>query len=466
MVRLFRHYIPKSLIFLALVELAILPASIYLGAWLRFRGEDVPLAVEGLAPLWPKALLFTAVMTAAMVSMGLYQRHAQEGFGGMLLRTCIAFALGLLVMSLLFYTFPTLFLGRGAFGYAFGFALLAVLLTRKVFLGLADQEYLKRRVLVLGTGERARQIADLKETCEHCGFTVAGYIHMQGEEDRVEVESIVPLNTSLLELVNRYRVDEVVVAVQDRRRALPVHEILDCKMSGVIAMDVLTFFERETGKVKLDALHPSWLIFSDGFRQGPLQDYGKRGFDVLAASLLLLVTWPVMLLTALSIYVESGFSGPILYRQVRVGRNWKLFQVLKFRSMRVDAEKDGVPRWASQNDSRVTTVGAFIRKVRIDELPQIFNVLRGDMSFVGPRPERPMFVEQLSERIHYYSERHRVKPGITGWAQICYPYGATERDAVEKLEYDLYYVKNYGLFLDLLILMQTVQVILWGKGAR
>jgi sugar transferase (PEP-CTERM system associated) len=215
----------------------------------------------------------------------------------------------------------------------------------------------------------------------------------------------------------------------------------------------------------LDLLQPSWLIFSDGFRYGWLRVITKRMFDIGASGALLFFAWPVMVLAALAIVIESGGRGPIFYRQVRVGENWRLFQLIKFRSRRVDAESNG-PQWATKNDSRVTRVGAFMRKTRIDELPQLFNVLKGDMSFVGPRPERPMFVEQLSQNIPFYSERHRVKPGVTGWAQICYPYGASEEDAQQKLQYDLYYVKNYSLFLDLLILLQTAEVILWGRGAR
>ena len=256
------------------------------------------------------------------------------------------------------------------------------------------------------------------------------------------------------------------MAVEDRRKSFPVEDLLDCKMSGIDVVDAQTFFERETGKVRLETLHPSWLIFSDGFRQAGMQIVAKRGFDIAASMTLLLLALPLIVLAIIAIWLESGCRGPILYRQVRVGQNWRLFQVLKLRSMVVDAEKGGAPQWAKKNDARVTRVGKFIRRTRIDELPQILNVLKGDMSFIGPRPERPEFVEKLAEKIPYYAERHRVKPGITGWAQIRYPYGASEQDAVEKLQYDLYYVKNYSLFLDCLILFQTAEVVLWGQGAR
>jgi sugar transferase (PEP-CTERM system associated) len=282
----------------------------------------------------------------------------------------------------------------------------------------------------------------------------------------VEVGKIVRLNGSLVEYTKQNMIDEIVVAVDDRRRRLPLEEILDCKMSGVHICDLATFFERETGKIKLDIINMSWLIFSDGFLVGSGRDIVKRTFDILSSLAVLAVTWPLVIGTALAVWLEARGRGPIFYKQIRTGQNGAPFNVIKFRSMRTDAEKDGVARWATANDNRVTRVGKFIRKTRLDELPQLFNVLRGDMSFVGPRPERPEFVKQLSASIPYYAERHRVKPGVTGWAQVCYPYGASEQDAFEKLQYDLYYVKNFSLFMDLMILLQTAEVVLWGKGAR
>ena len=266
--------------------------------------------------------------------------------------------------------------------------------------------------------------------------------------------------------MSRNRVDQVIVAVDDRRKGLPMEELLRCRTRGVDVIDLLTFLEHEMGKIKLDLMYPSWLAFSEGFRRGFLRAMVKRGFDLGVSLLLLSAAFPIMLVTALLIWAESGFRGPILYRQMRVGERGQEFEVLKFRSMRTDAEKDGQAKWAQSNDPRVTRVGAFIRKYRIDELPQILNVLRGEMSFVGPRPERPQFVQGLNSKLPYYGERHQVKPGLTGWAQICYPYGASEEDAFEKLQYDLYYVKNHSLFLDLTILLQTAEVVLWGKGAR
>jgi sugar transferase (PEP-CTERM system associated) len=270
---------------------------------------------------------------------------------------------------------------------------------------------------------------------------------------------------ALLDFVIDLDVDEVVVAMEDRRRGLPVHQLLDCRLAGVPVTDVLGFMERETGKVELSMLYPSWLIYTDGINSRGLVRLLTRIFDLLAAGVLLLLAAPLMLIAALAIWIESGFRGKVLYAQTRVGLEGQPFTLYKFRSMAEDAEKNGAV-WAEENDPRVTRVGKVIRATRIDELPQLLNVLAGKMSFVGPRPERPEFIASLSEKIPYYRERHCVKPGITGWAQLCYPYGASEQDALEKLQYDLYYVKKKSVLFDLMILLQTAEVVLWRKGSR
>lgn len=369
-------------------------------------------------------------------------------------------------MSLFFYAFPSYFVGRGVFGFALLSALLGVILVRLLFYKIVDQEVLKRRVLIIGAGKNAEKILALENSSFGQNFSVIGSIKMKDEACLVNQDIVKALSIPLNEYAIENDIDEIVVAPDDRRRALPVDEILDCKMNGFEVSDLLTFFEREAGMVKVDSLHPSWLVFSDGFRMGTMRMITKRCFDIVVSLLLLALIWPVMLLTALAILVESWFKAPVFYKQLRVGLNWQLFEVIKFRSMRTDAERHGVPQMAKVKDDRVTWVGAFIRSCRIDELPQLINVLKGEMSFVGPRPERPEFVENFVETIPYYSERHRVKPGITGWAQLCYSYGSNQEDAVQKLQYDLYYVKNYSIFLDLMIILQTIEVVLWGRGAR
>ena len=462
MVRVFRHYIPTSFVLLGVIEVLILMLSVYLGTSLRFRSSESPLDFDSL--LFGKALMFSALMLTSMTFMGLYQRHLREGMVAVLLRVVSSLVLGFVLLSILFYVFPSIAIGRGVFALSSGVALVLMLLVRFVFIRYVDDDTGNRRILVLGVGNRAMAINNLlRRKTDQRGFSIVGYVKFPGERV-VVAENIIQHDVTLLELSTKYQIDEIVVAIEDRRKSFPMHEIVDCRMSGVDVVDLLTFFERQTGKVMIDILSPSWLVFSDGFKYGALRVYSKRLFDIVASLLLLFASLPVIIVTVIAIFLED--QGPILYRQVRVGENWKLFQVLKFRSMRVDAEGDGQAQWASKNDSRITRVGDIIRKLRIDELPQIINVLRGDMSFVGPRPERPVFVEQLAENIDYYSERHRVKPGITGWAQICYPYGDSEKDSYEKLQFDLYYVKNYSLFLDLVILFQTAGAVLWGKGGR
>ena len=293
-----------------------------------------------------------------------------------------------------------------------------------------------------------------------------GYVPGPNErQPAVPLHQILALNGTLPDLARRLNVDEIVVALTERRSgSMPLRQLLDCKVSGIKVYDLNTHFEKTLGQIRVDFLSASWLIFGDGFNQGTWRTAVKRVFDIVSASLLCLLASPVMLLAAIAIKLES--RGPVLYRQERVSLNGRPFSIAKFRSMRADAEMDGKPQWAAANDNRVTRVGQFIRRVRIDELPQLFNVLCGDMSLVGPRPERPFFVEQLTQDIPFYALRHSVKPGVTGWAQVRYHYGSTVEDSLEKLQYDLYYVKNHTLFLDLMVLLETVGVVLTGKGAR
>jgi sugar transferase (PEP-CTERM system associated) len=463
MIRFFRHYVPLNLLLLVLIESLILGGAIYAGVGARFHERDVIPA--DLQPLLPKALTFTLVMLGLMTASGLYDLEWQGGVRALLQRLGVSFGLGLLAMSLLFYFFPPLLVGRGAFLLSFGLALLGILLSRTLFLRWVRSGALKSRTLVVGTGSRAAHIESLLSKRSHAtNVQVVGYLPMGGSHHFVDHTRILDTRESLPELVARMQIDEIVLAVRDRRGGLPVQDLLKCKLQGIRVLELSSFFERENGHLQLDSMNASWMILSEGFHQGMLRETAKRLFDLLVSSAMLLVCLPVMALTALLIKLES--PGPVLYRQERVGQGCRNFTILKFRSMCVDAEKDGKPRWAQQNDSRVTLTGRFIRRTRIDELPQIFNVFFGDMSFVGPRPERPYFVQDLTQKIPYYGVRHTVKPGITGWAQVRYAYGATDEDAMHKLQYDLYYVKNHSLFLDLMILFQTAQVVLWGKGVR
>lgn len=464
MIRFFRHYVPLNLLLLVLIEALILGGAIYAGVSARFiDGGAIP---EELNPLLPKALAFTLVMLGLMTASGLYDLEWQGGVRTLLQRLGLSFGLGLLTMSMLFYFFPALLVGRGAFLLSFGLALLGILFSRALFIRWARVGALKTRALVVGTGSRAAHVeALLSKRGPASNTQVIGYLPMGGSHHFVDHARILDTSEPLPELAARLQINEIILAVRDRRGGgMPVQDLLKCKLRGIRIVELSSFFERENGHLQIDSMNASWMILAEGFHQGIVRDTVKRLFDLVVSAAMLVVCLPIMALAALLIKLES--PGPVLYRQERVGQGCRNFTILKFRSMCVDAEKDGKPRWARQNDSRVTLTGRFIRRARIDELPQIFNVFFGDMSFVGPRPERPYFVQDLTQKIPYYGVRHTVKPGITGWAQVRYAYGATDEDAMQKLQYDLYYVKNHSLFLDLMILFQTAQVVLWGKGVR
>lgn len=463
-IRIFQHYWHLHLAVLAVIEGVIFFFAPFAAAYLRFSSQ--PLAEEMLGPMLPRGVVFAAVLFVSMAAMGLYNSRQRSRLAGLIARVAASVFGGAMFITILFYVFPDLHIGRGALLISLAIAFGGSVIARIVFDTLVDEDLFKRRVLVYGSGRRGASIARLRRRSDRRGFVVVGYVQAEGDEDsEVPDNEKLPTAVDLLTLCEKHRIDEIVVAMDDRRRRFPMDQLLECRLEGVEILELVTFLERETGKVRLDLLNPSWMIFSEGFGRGRIHDTMERGFDIVASLLLLVVAAPLMVLTALAIKIVEGPKASIFYRQVRVGQYGRPFRLLKFRSMREDAEKDGA-QWAQKNDSRVTPIGAFTRLTRIDELPQILNVLRGEMSFVGPRPERPEFVGQLEERIPYYRERHTIKPGITGWAQLCYPYGSSEQDAIEKLQYDLFYVKNHSLLFYLAILVQTVEVIVWRKGAR
>lgn len=461
MIRIFKHYVPKPVFMLGFVELLILAGAIVLGLTTRF--SQLGMAIS-YGEHWGVFLAFVAVVMISMIAVGLYQAEAYRDIRVMVIRLATSAVLSLVAMSVVSFVMPEVDIWRSVFAYGLAFAVVGILISRAIFSRIADLDQLKHTVILLGAGKRARRIKEMEGGVAGPGFRTVATIRMTESEvqfeDAHDFEAVQPLADFALGL----QAEEIVVASEERRGTLPVEDLLACKMEGIRITDATTFIEQQTGAVDLESVSPSWLIFSDGFgRSGRFDLFLKRLFDVTASLLLLLITLPVLICTALAIKLTS--PGPVFYRQERVGQGGRHFMVLKFRSMRADAERNG-PQWARANDDRVTPVGRLIRTARIDEIPQIFNVLKGDMSFVGPRPERPVFVEQLAGEIPFYLERHRVKPGITGWAQINYPYGASVEDARHKLQYDLYYIKNYSIFLDLLVLVQTLRVVLWPEGAR
>ena len=460
MLKVFVHYFPSHTLQQVLFD-ALLLFLVVLVAVISLASPSVP----DWAVFVPSALVFALSMVGLNTAMGLYRPVMKRSHKQAFARV----GLSLLVSIPVAYGISGLLPWAELAPHSFQLSVVLLLATLLLMRGLVNQRQasslFSARVLILGTGRDAAQVyRDLTRPLQR-SVNVVGFLRGGGDEKlEVDGRQVLPAQ-GLLEAVHAMKVNEVIVAVRERRGGvLPICELLDCKLAGVRVVDLTSFFERVQGQVRLESLRASWLIYGDGFRQGLTRTFIKRVFDILVAALLLIVALPIMLVTCLLILVEDG--APIFYRQERVGLGGRVFRVIKFRSMRRDAEKDGKPRWASTNDDRVTRVGRVLRKMRIDELPQLFNVLVGDMSLVGPRPERPFFVDQLAREIPFYNVRHCVKPGVTGWAQVRYQYGASVDDAIEKLQYDLYYVKNHTLILDTLVLFETVRVVLTGEGAH
>lgn len=466
MIRLFRQPIVRWLILMGACELLLLAASLNVATYIRFAPSPDDLAAS-TQTLTARAVMFAAVIFLGMAALGEYRSTLRMSWRGQLARHAIAFVLGGLALVVGYYVIPQAYVGRGVLGMALLIAFVATAAFRGLFMRLVEMESLKRRVAVLGAGQRAAQIHNrMRRRSDRRGFCLIGYLQGPNETVMVPENLLLARDESLAQLARREHLNEIVVGVDDRRGSLPMDDLLACRQLGVQITDLTTFVEREAGRVQLTMLDPSWLVFSGGFNASPAAVFLKRSFDIVASLAIALLCWPIMLGVMLFIRVESGRGQPIFYRQERVGEHGRPFWLYKFRSMRTDAEMDGVARWAKSNDDRITRVGRICRKLRFDELPQLWNVIRGDMSIVGPRPERPQFVSDLETKIRYYNLRHSIKPGLAGWAQLSYPYGASEEDAAEKLKYDLFYVKNHNLFLDMVILIETVEVVLFGRGAR
>ncbi|MFC4295307.1 TIGR03013 family XrtA/PEP-CTERM system glycosyltransferase [Novosphingobium tardum] len=462
MIRLFKHYIPHAVILLGLADFVLLVISGELG-WL-FRARQIGIANGSMLDRWEPLAVFAVLVQLAMIAVGAYGPDALRSMRHAAARLLVAVSLGIIALSVVYFLVPGHTLWRSNLAYAMFIALGLLFANRLILGGLLGASAFRRRVLVLGAGHRAARLRALGGRPES-GFVIVGYVRMS--EGSPLVQEAIPRAAihDLTRHVANLAATEVVLALEERRNALPLKDLLRIKTAGVHVNDFSTFIERETGRVDLDTLNPSWLIFSDGFSSGRMvSSAGKRLFDLVASMVLLVIALPVIAVFALLVKLDS--EGPAFFRQTRVGLYGEDFGLIKLRSMRTDAESDGRAVFAAQDDPRVTRIGRIIRKLRIDELPQAWSVLKGEMSFVGPRPERPQFVASLEEGLPYYAERHMVKPGITGWAQINYPYGASMEDSRHKLEYDLYYAKNYTPFLDLLILLQTLRVVLWHEGAR
>jgi sugar transferase (PEP-CTERM system associated) len=460
-VSLFRHYAPLGAVLQLLAEGTLYFVAVILAVEFNSRA----FAGAAQSAILP-AFVFAVLMVLMHIAVGLYHRNGPLHLRGMVEKVLLATAVGFPLAYALFFAIPNGAVAQEVIGQTVLLTLCGVFLLRRAMSLALNSSLLRHRVLVIGTGPDARAVEQSLARWSWGRIVVTGFYSTPATEERlVRADRILPHDVSIEEMVRRLGVDEIIVAVREQRGGvLPLRQILDCRVSGVRVTTLAGFFERVRGEVPLEFLKASWLIYAEGFSQDFLRTSVKRLFDLVVSCVMLVFAAPVMLVTAIAIFLESG--APIIYRQERVGRAGRTFTVLKFRSMRVDAENDGKPRWAQANDVRVTKVGRFIRTTRIDELPQVLNVLRGEMSFVGPRPERPTFVADLKGQIPFYDVRHSVKPGITGWAQVRHRYGASVADAGRKLQFDLYYVKNHSLALDVLILLETVRIVLLREGSR
>lgn len=460
MIRLFNHWFTWRSIAGVLFDFSFLIVSLIIT--LMWINSGLPVNLQQIVVY---AILFGLVMLAINGLLGLYQRVSIRPITETRARAVLSIYLSIPIAYALYALLPIAAVNRDLIHLSAMSAVFGMLVTRVGAAHAPAAKMLRRSILVFGTGQQALAVKRALDRSDPSAEIIGFFPGSNEDQALVSPNLILSRDKSLTDTARNLNADEIVVALSERRGgSMPMRELLDCKLQGIKVMDLSSHFEQTLGQIRLDSLYAGWLIFGDGFSQGAFRTFVKRLFDIVCASILIILATPVMLLAALVIVLEDGF--PLLYRQERVGVNGRLFNVIKFRSMRRDAEKDGKPIWAQAKDNRVTRVGQIIRKLRIDELPQLFSVLNGDMSLVGPRPERPFFVDQLTKEIPFYAVRHSVKPGVTGWAQVRYHYGATVEDSAEKLQYDLYYVKNHSLFLDMVVLFETVGVVLTGKGAH
>jgi len=461
--RIFNQYIPTRKLAFFFFESTFILGMVVLGAYLRFIGSQQ--TFESYEGLFYKAVLIVVTVQLCLYYFDLYDLKYFSSKLELTIRLLQSLGVSSILLAVLYFLFPELMIGRGIFFISLVLMVFVIVVWRLVYNYGLKMKGMDQKVLIIGTGPLAKSISTemLKKT--DTGFKTIGFISETSGRtgEKLVNPSIIGDMSQIPDIVKKERINRIIVALEERRGKFPQNELLECKTRGVSIQEGIEFFEHLTGKLQVDCLRPSFLIFSDGYRNSILAIEMKRIVGFLLSLIALIIFSPVILAISLLIKIDS--RGPILYRQERVGENGKIFRLLKFRSMAQNAEANG-PVWAGKDDARVTRAGQWIRKFRLDEIPQMVNVLKGEMSFVGPRPERPFFVEQLRKEIPYYDQRLVVKPGITGWAQIKYEYGASKEDALEKLKYDLYYIKNLSPLFDLVIIFETIKVVLFGKGAR
>lgn len=461
--RIFNQYIPLRKLLFFLLETIFIMGMVILGAYLRFFGDLI--SFSHYEYLMQKALLITASVQLSLYYFDLYDLKIFRNNFELAIRLLQSLGVSSILLAILYYLFPFLIIGRGIFLISLSFVGAIIVFWRMIYNHILKTRKLDQRVMIIGCGQLAKSIA--KEIVERAdtGFKVVGFITDNPERvgEKLVNPSVIGDQSQILDIAAKEIVDRIVVALEERRGKFPDAQLLNCRMRGIAIEDGIEFYEHLTGKLQVESLRPSTLIFSNGFKKTKLTLWIKRVTGFAFSLIGLILFSPLILVISILIKIDS--QGPVLYKQERVGENRKIFKLLKFRSMVENAETNGAV-WAEENDNRITRVGRWLRKWRLDEIPQMFNVLKGDMSFVGPRPERPYFVEKLRKEIPFYDHRSSVKPGVTGWAQIKYRYGASKEDALEKLKYDLYYIKNLSPLFDLIVIFETIKVVLFGKGAR
>jgi sugar transferase (PEP-CTERM system associated) len=466
MLRIFKQYYPIRNIFFFIGEGIAIFVAVMVASWLLLNvglfGFDRWLLL--------KIFLISLVCQTCLYYHDLYDLKVTDTFQELALRLLQALGIAAIILAGIYLFFPKAIVGSGIFAVSIVFVIILIVSWRFFYTLILSHGMFNQKIILLGSGHLAQNILNEIIDRKDSGYMVAVNVWDSPEDsnnvsEQMQTETIVKKDyDGLCELADQLSIKKVVVAIKERRGALPLKELVKCRVKGIDIIEGTSFYEMLAGKLIVDQINPAWIIFSKGFYKSPTRRFIKRSIDLVLSLTMLILFFPLIIVTAILIKIDS--TGPVLFSQERVGKNKKLYMLYKFRSMVDDAEKQSGPVWTSDNDKRITRIGSVIRQWRIDEIPQLWNVLKGDMSFVGPRPEREFFVEKLEEIIPYYGERFSVKPGITGWAQVCYGYGASVDDAVEKVNYDLFYIKNMSSFMDLMIILRTVKIVLFGKGAR
>ena len=464
MIRLFRQYFHITSLVFIIGEGLLIYGAVFFATYVFFQMDLELLRLQPF--IWLKILLIAVTTELGLFFNDLYEKKIGDNYIDLSTRLIQSIGITSVILAIIYFLFPSAMIGRWVFFISLIIILLFLVSWRLLYLLVTRGKFFSEKVIILGFSELARDIAQEINNRKDLSYDVSCFITREKNHSKDTFMGI-PVRSGfddISDVAEAENIKNIIVALDEMRGAFPTKELLQCKVRGIKIIDGKSFYEMITGKLLVEKINPSWLIFSDGFVKSRTARFIKRVVDFTAALLGLIILLPFNALVALCIKLDS--RGPVFFSQERMSENKKLFKLHKFRSMKVGAEKESGPVWAADNDPRITSVGKIIRRLRIDEFPQMWNVLKGEMSFVGPRPEREFFVRELAKKIPYYSERFTVKPGITGYAQVLYPYGATEKDAMEKLKYDLYYIKNMSLVLDLMVIVKTLKTVILGRGAR